>query len=137
MVYFDVILGVDWLYSYYASVDCRTRIVHFIFPKKPILEWKCSSLEPMGWFIFYLKARKIISKGYVYNFFQVKDSSSKTPTLELVLVVSEFPEMFLEDLTRVPPKREIDFGIDLLLDTQPNSIPSYTMAPIDLKELKE
>ncbi|WMV18926.1 hypothetical protein MTR67_012311 [Solanum verrucosum] len=33
--------------------------------------------------------------------------------------------------------REIDFGIDLLPDTQPISIPPYRMAPTELKELKE
>ncbi|WMV32801.1 hypothetical protein MTR67_026186 [Solanum verrucosum] len=34
-------------------------------------------------------------------------------------------------------RREIDFGIDLLPDTQPISIPPYRMAPAELKELKE
>src|SRR5687768_2998402 len=28
MVDFDVILGMDWLYDSYASVDCRTRVVN-------------------------------------------------------------------------------------------------------------
>ena len=32
---------------------------------------------------------------------------------------------------------EIDYGIDLLLDTQPISIPPYRMSPVELKELKE
>ena len=31
MVDFDIILGMDWLHSCYASVDCRTMIVHFQF----------------------------------------------------------------------------------------------------------
>ena len=38
MVDFDVILGIDWLHSCYASVDCRTRIVLFQFLDEPILE---------------------------------------------------------------------------------------------------
>ena len=37
----------------------------------------------------------------------------------------------------VTPEREIDFGIDLLLDTQPISIPPYKMAPAELKKLKD
>ncbi|MCQ8082150.1 hypothetical protein NP492_23805, partial [Salmonella enterica] len=78
MVDFDIILGMDWLHSCYASVDCRTRIVRFQFPDEPILEWKGSSLAPMGRFISYLKARKMISKGYLYHLVRVKDSSSKT-----------------------------------------------------------
>ena len=60
----------------------------------------------------------MISKAYLYHLVRVKDSSSATPTLELVPVVCEFPE----DLPGVPPKREIDFGIDVHKDTQPISI---------------
>ncbi|KAH0698841.1 hypothetical protein KY284_013056 [Solanum tuberosum] len=78
------------------------------FPDEPILEWKGSSLASMGRFISYLKAKKMISK-----------------------------EVFPDDLPGVLPEREIDFGIDLLPDTQPISIPPYRMAPAELKELKE
>ena len=35
------------------------------------------------------------------------------------------------------PKGESTFGIVLLQDTQPISIPSYRMAPAELMELKE
>ena len=27
-----VILGMDWLHSYYACLDCRSRVVRFRFP---------------------------------------------------------------------------------------------------------
>ena len=37
----------------------------------------------------------------------------------------------------IPPEREIEFGIDLLPDTQPISISPYRMAPAEFKELKE
>ncbi|WMV38181.1 hypothetical protein MTR67_031566 [Solanum verrucosum] len=91
----------------------------------------------MGRFISYLKAKNIISKGCLYHLVLVKDSSSETPTLELVPIVYEFPEVFLEDFPRIPPERKIDFGIDLLLDTQPISITPYRMALAELKESKE
>ncbi|KAH0661218.1 hypothetical protein KY284_026149 [Solanum tuberosum] len=68
---------------------------------------------------------------------RVKDSSFETPILESIPGDNEFPEVFLQDLPRVPPEREINFGIDLLPDTQPISIPPYRMAPAELKELKE
>ena len=44
--------------------------------------------------------------------------------------------LFTDDLLGVHPKRDIDFNIDLLLDTQPISIPPYWMSPTELKELK-
>ena len=61
MVDFNVILGMDWLHSCYASVDSRTRTVRFQFPDEPILECKGSIVAPMGQFISYLKDRKMIS----------------------------------------------------------------------------
>ncbi|XP_070025167.1 uncharacterized protein [Nicotiana sylvestris] len=41
------------------------------------------------------------------------------------------------DLPGMLPDRDIDFGIDLLPHTQLISIPSYRMAPHELKELKD
>ncbi|MCF7184078.1 hypothetical protein L3H42_11315, partial [Corynebacterium sp. MC-13] len=59
---------------------------------------------------------------------------SKVLPIESVLVVNEFLDVFPNDLPGVPPKKKIDFGIDLFLDTQPISIPPYRMAPVELKE---
>ncbi|XP_070020925.1 uncharacterized protein [Nicotiana sylvestris] len=33
-------MGIDWLASCHANVDCRSKIVRFQFPREPILEWK-------------------------------------------------------------------------------------------------
>ena len=67
---------------------------------------------------------------------RVKDLDSVVLPIELVPVVREFPEVFPNDLPRIPPEREIDFGIDLSPDTNPISIPPYRMASAELKELK-
>ena len=40
MLDFDIILGMDWLHAYSASIDCRTRVVKFNCPNELILEWK-------------------------------------------------------------------------------------------------
>ena len=57
--------------------------------------------------------------------------------LESIAVVSEFSYVFPTDLLGLPPDPDIDFCIDVELGTQPISIPSYHMAPVELKELKE
>ena len=89
----------ELLHSCYALVNCRTRIVHFQFPDKPVLECKDSSLALMGRFISYLKARKMISKGYLYVLVWVKYSSLGTLTFIPIPIVCEFPKVFPEDLS--------------------------------------
>ena len=44
--------------------------------------------------------------------------------------------MFPDDLLGLPPEREIDFPIDLVPGTASISLPTYRMAPAELKELK-
>ena len=53
-----------------------------------------------------------------------------------VPVLRDFPKVFLDDLPGIPPKREIEFGIDLFIDTQAISITPYWMDVFELKELK-
>ncbi|XP_070034374.1 uncharacterized protein [Nicotiana tomentosiformis] len=129
-------MDMDWLESCYAIVGFRTKIVSFEFPGEPVLEWKGDVVAPRGRFISYLKARKMISKRYIYHLVRVRDEDAKIPILQSVPIVNEFPEVFSEDLPEVPYDREIDFGIDLLLDTKSISIPPYRMTPTELKELK-
>ena len=48
----------------------------------------------------------------------------------------EFLNAFLEELPKMPPNGEIEFGIDVFPNTQPISIPFYRLAQVKLKELK-
>ena len=65
MVGFDVITCMNWLVSCFSTIDCRSKIAHFQFPKEAVLEWKGNIGAPRGKFISYLKAKKMMSKGYI------------------------------------------------------------------------
>ena len=137
MVDFDVIMGMDWLASCYANVECRTKIVRFHFPGEAVREWKGDTATPKGRFISYLKARRMITKGCIYHLVHVHDIDAEPPTLQSIPVVNEFLDVFPDELPGIPPEWEIDFAIDMLPSTQPISIPPYRMAPTELKELKD
>ncbi|XP_070004778.1 uncharacterized protein [Nicotiana sylvestris] len=137
MVDFDVIMGMDWLYSCFAKLDCRTRTVRFEFPSESVIECKGDNIVPKGRFISYLKATKLINKGCIYHLVRVTDTDAEEPTLESVPVVNEFLDIFPDEFPRIPPDREIYFGIDVMPSMQPISIPPYRMASAELRELKE
>ncbi|XP_069152666.1 uncharacterized protein [Solanum lycopersicum] len=133
---FDIILGMDWLHSHYACLDCRSRVVRFRFPNKEKLVWEGYNPTRPNPLISNLKANKMMAKGLLCHLVSVNDLDHDVPSIDSVPVVNEFLDVFPEDLPGVPPLREIDFGIDLEPDTKPISIPPYRMAPAELKELK-
>ena len=45
-------------------------------------------------------------------------------------------DVFPDDISGLPLDRAIEFVIELVLGTEPISIPPYRMAPAELKELK-
>nr|GEW35739.1 retrotransposon protein, putative, Ty3-gypsy subclass [Tanacetum cinerariifolium] len=93
--------------------------------------------------ISIMLANDLDKPGFVYQDSQlgllasIMDTSSDGPSLETYPVVQDFSDVFPEELPGIPPEREVEFGIELILGTQPISKAPYRMAPIELKELKE
>lgn len=50
---FDVIMGMDYLSSFYATVDFRTKIVHLA-----VLEWKGNIRVPRVKSFYYIKSKR-------------------------------------------------------------------------------
>lgn len=57
--------------------------------------------------------------------------------VELVPVMCEFPDVFPEELTGMPPKRDVEFLTQLEPGTALVSKPPYKMAPLKLEEMKK
>jgi len=52
-------------------------------------------------------------------------------------VVDEYADVFPDERLELPPSRDIDFSIDLILGAGPVSATPYRMAPTELIELKK
>jgi len=68
------------------------------------------------------------------------DASQKNSTLDQIrsiLVVDEYPDVFPDEVTGLPPSRDVDFTIDLVPGVRPVSMTPYRMAPAELAELKK
>lgn len=56
--------------------------------------------------------------------------------MDEILVVKEFPDVFPKELPGLPPVREVEVSIDILLGTTPIAQTPYRMAPAEFAELK-
>ncbi|GJU64233.1 putative reverse transcriptase domain-containing protein [Tanacetum coccineum] len=69
----------------------------------------------------------------------IKETEDKSgeKRLEDVPIVRDFPEVFPEDLSGLPPTRQVEFQIDLMPGVAPVARAPYRLAPSKMKELSE
>ncbi|WVZ80739.1 hypothetical protein U9M48_028195 [Paspalum notatum var. saurae] len=63
-------------------------------------------------------------------------NATEAQLIEKISVVSDFLDVFLEELPGLPPDRDVEFSIELVPGTAPVSRRPYKMAPDEVKELK-
>ncbi|GKC72520.1 hypothetical protein Tco_1118403, partial [Tanacetum coccineum] len=112
---FDVIVGMDWLPKLRAKIVCFEKIVQILLSNREILE--VHGERPEG------------------NLIQLKTMKVNEPKLEDIPIVREFPGVFLEDLSGLPPSREVEFRIDLIPGAIPVAKSPYRLAPTEMQEL--
>ncbi|GJY97029.1 putative nucleotidyltransferase, ribonuclease H [Tanacetum coccineum] len=105
---FDVIIGMDWLSNYKAEIICHKKVVRI-----PLLDGKVPEE----------KVRFLMSA-------KTGDKKQKE-----IVVVRDFPEVFPNDLSGLPPIREIEFRIELIPGATPVAKSPYRLAPSKLEEL--
>ncbi|XP_075507524.1 uncharacterized protein LOC142544352 [Primulina tabacum] len=135
---FDVILGMDWLSSNGAIIDFRQRSISVRSPiGKPSI-FEAARDQQMPHIISCMCARKLKKRGcqeFLASIVSVTEPISQM--LEDVDVVTEFPSVFPDDVSGIPPDKEIEFSIELMPGTVPISKASYRLTPIEMKELKD
>nr|GFA03567.1 hypothetical protein [Tanacetum cinerariifolium] len=113
---FDVIIVMDWLSNHMSEIICHEKVVRI-----PLLDGKVLRVvgeRPEE------KARLLMS---------AKASDKKQ---EKIVVVRDFLEVFLDDLSGLPPLRKIEFRIELIPEAVPIIKSPYRLAPSELEELE-
>ena len=133
---FDVILGMDWLSRHRAIVDCRMKRVTLRTSNEDEVIFIGERSNHLSNVISAATARKMVRKGCEAYLAYVIDTVKARPSVSDIPTVSDFLDVFPEELPGLPPPREIEFAIDVVPGATPTSITPYRMAPLELKELK-
>ncbi|GJW49910.1 putative reverse transcriptase domain-containing protein [Tanacetum coccineum] len=119
---FDVVIGMDWLVNQDAVIICGKKVVHI-----PV---KNKTLEIVGdrgtsrlKIISCIKASKYIERGHQLFVAHVTEKEPK--------------EKRLEDVSGLPPPRQVEFKIELVPGAAPVVRAPYRLAPSEMKELAD
>ncbi|GJS77588.1 putative nucleotidyltransferase, ribonuclease H [Tanacetum coccineum] len=112
---FDVIVGMDWLSQHKAVIVCHEKVVEIPVEDGRIL--RVHGERAVG-----------ITKA-------LKSAKEDEPKLSDISVVREFEDVFPEDLSGLPPQRQVEFRIDLVPGVTPVAKSPYRLAPSEMQEL--
>ncbi|GJR11622.1 putative reverse transcriptase domain-containing protein [Tanacetum coccineum] len=103
--------GMDWLSNYKAEIICHEKVVRIPLPDGKVLRVLGERPDEKAKFLMGIKKQ------------------------EEIVMVREFPELFLDDLPGLSHIREIEFRIELILGATPIAKYPYHLAPFELEEL--
>jgi hypothetical protein len=110
----DVILGMSWMKWHKAILDISVRLVQLNSPVYGKVTLHLSAVSHIKASLHHVVERK----------------------LQDIHVVREFPDVFSDELPGMPPKRAIEFKIELQPSTTPIAKAPYKMSPVELADLK-
>jgi hypothetical protein len=111
----DVVLGMNWLAQRKAIIKTDLRTIKLSHGHEEI-QLSIPVVVPAK------------TSGRVYE--------AIVQEIQDIPVVCEFPDVYPEDLPRLPPERDVEFVIELKPGTTPISRRSYRMPPNEFAELK-
>ncbi|GJS21087.1 putative reverse transcriptase domain-containing protein [Tanacetum coccineum] len=132
---FDIVIGMDWLDKYNANILCSQKLVRVVNPQGREIIIYGDKRKGDFKLCYVMKARKYLSHGCYAFIAHVIDTSFEKKNVKDVSVINEFLDVFLEDLLGIPPKRKVEFRIDLVTSATPIAKTPYRLAPSEMKEL--
>ncbi|GKB33063.1 putative reverse transcriptase domain-containing protein [Tanacetum coccineum] len=141
---FDIMIGMDWLSKYHVVIVYDEKIICIPFGNEILIVRGNGSNNEHGSqlnIILRTKTQKYLLKGCHVFLAHVTAKKSKDKSqekrLENVPIVQDFPEVFPEDLSGIPPTRQVEFQINLVPGAVSCLRAPYRLAPFEMKELSD
>jgi hypothetical protein len=133
---YDFLIGMDWLEKHHVVLDFYRKVFMCLDEDEnsrttqgilgPVFFREISTLQLKGSF----------RKGcHIYAAHMEETMKDREPSLEYYPILKYFEDVFEESLG-LPPKRDIDFSIDLIIGASPLSNNPYKMSRPELKEFQ-
>nr|GEV04756.1 hypothetical protein [Tanacetum cinerariifolium] len=114
---FDVIVGMDWLSNQKAVIMCHEKIVR---------------IPVEGGKVLYVQGERNVGKTKTLMSTKVNEL-----TLSDIPIVRDFEDVFPNDLSGLPPQRQVEFRIDLIPRAIPVAKSPYRLTPSEMQELSK
>ncbi|GKF60770.1 putative reverse transcriptase domain-containing protein, partial [Tanacetum coccineum] len=112
---FDMIIGMDWLSKHKAEIVCHEKVVRILLQEGKVL--------------------RVIGERPEEKITHLMSANAKEQKQEEIIVVRNFLKVFLDDLSGLPPIREIEFRMELIPGAVPGVKSPYRLAPSEMEEL--
>ncbi|GJY65559.1 putative reverse transcriptase domain-containing protein [Tanacetum coccineum] len=114
---FDVIVGMDWLSNQKAVIVCHKKIVR---------------IPVEGGKVICVQGERNVGKTKTLMSIQANE-----PTLSDIPTIRDFEDIFSDDLSGLPPQRQVEIHIDLIPGATPVAKSPYRLTPSEMQELSE
>nr|GEU81987.1 putative reverse transcriptase domain-containing protein [Tanacetum cinerariifolium] len=114
---FDVIVGMDWLSKLRAKIVCHERIIRIPLQNGDVLEVHDEQSDE--------------------NLNHLASIKANEKKLEDIPIIRNFPKVFLDDLTGLPPIQAIKFRIDHVPEVTHVAKALHRLRPFEMQELSD
>ncbi|KAI3699677.1 hypothetical protein L2E82_44107 [Cichorium intybus] len=112
---FDIIVGMDWLDNNRANMDCHGKIISVRTPSGSQTLIRGERRFQHIPVVSFARARRYTERGALLFMAHVAPIETEHPTVKDVEIVRDFVDVFPDDLPGLPPNRQLEFVIDLVL----------------------
>ena len=122
---YEVLIGIDWLEKHQVILNCFQKTFTCLNNEGEIITITGIPRKKSVRQISALWIKKVVRKGYKVFVVHITNNEQigkeDKQGFEDILILQDFVDVFSEEISGLPPKRDLDFTIKLVSRAVPNS----------------